>query len=361
MTMSWLKMKAEEAEYVDGGALHALISRSFQQLGLPPEDADFSADVLVLADLRGVDSHGVQNSVPNIYVPQLRAGKVNVRPNITVVHETPSTATVDGDNGMGMVVGRYGMELAMRKAREVGCGFVSVRNSNHYGMAGYYAMMALQHDMVGMSTTTARAGVVPLGGREPRLGTNPIAVAAPTLEEIPFVFDVATSTVAAQKVAIASISGRELPDGWIAGRDGRPSNDPKLPRDQRVLLPLGGGTREGGGHKGYGLAVIVDIFSGMLSGAGWSMDVEGFNCGHFFGAWRVDAFRPADEFKRDMDRMIRELHDTPTAAGFDRVYVAGELDHEMEQERRAHGIPIHKDVVAYLRKLAGELGFEPGI
>ncbi|MSQ10475.1 MAG: Ldh family oxidoreductase [Dehalococcoidia bacterium] len=354
-------MKAEEAEYVDHRALHAVISRAFQKLGLPPGEADLSAEVLVLADLRGVDSHGVQNSVRNIYVPQLRSGKINVSPNMRVVHETPSTATVDGHNGMGMVVGRYAMNLAMEKARQVGCGFVSVRNSNHYGMAGYYAMMALPHDMIGMSLTTARSSVVPLGGREPRLGTNPIAVAVPTMDEPPFVFDVATSTVAAQKVAIASISGRELPDGWIADREGRPSNDPKLPRDQRVLLPLGGGTREGGGHKGYGLAVIVDVFSGMLSGAGWSMDVEGYNCGHFFGAWRVDAFRPADEFKRDMDRMIRDLRATPLAAGFDRVYVAGEPDHEMEQERRAHGIPIHKDVLTYLRKLAGELGFEPGI
>jgi LDH2 family malate/lactate/ureidoglycolate dehydrogenase len=203
--------------------------------------------------------------------------------------------------------------------------------------------------------------VAPLGGREPRLGTNPIAVAVPAFEEPPFVFDVATSTVAAQKVAIASLSGRQIPDGWITDREGRPSTDPKLPRDQRVLLPLGGGTREGGGHKGYGLAVMVDIFSGMLSAAGWSQDVTGYNCGHFFGAWRVDAFRPALEFKRHMDQMIRDLRATPLAAGHERVYVAGEIDHETELERRTHGIPVHKNVVKYLRELAGELGLEPTV
>lgn len=361
MTMSWLKLRPEEAEYVDWQALQALVTQAFQRLGLPPEDAALSAEVLVLADLRGVDSHGVQNSVPNIYVPQLRQGRINTRPRPQVVHETPSTATVDGDNGMGMVVGRYAMQLAIRKARDVGSGFVAVRNSNHYGMASYYAMMALPHDMIGMSTTSARPSVAPLGGRVPRLGTNPIAVAVPTLQEPPFVFDAATSTVAAQKVAIASLSGRRLPDGWIADREGRPSNDPRLPRDQRVLLPLGGGTREGGGHKGYGLAVLVDVFSGMLSGAGWSADVDGFNCGHFFGAWRVDAFRPAEEFKRHMDQMIRDLRATPPAAGFDRVRVAGELEYEAERERRAHGIPLHRDAVAYLRQLAAELGFEPGM
>ena len=318
MTMQWLKMKAEEADYVDHAALQALISRIFQKLGLPAADADLSADVLVRADLRGVDSHGVQNSVPYIYVPELRKGAINPHPNVRVVHETPSTATMDGDSGMGMVVGAQAMNLAIEKAKAVGSGFVAVRNSNHYGMAGYYAMMALEHDMIGLSMTRARPSVVPLGGREPRLGTNPIAVAVPTNGEFPFVFDVATSTVAAQKVAIAAISGRQIPDGWIADREGRPSTDPKLPRDQRVLLPLGGGTRETGGHKGYGLAVIVDIFSGLLANAGWSMEMDGFNCGHFFGVWRIDAFRPADEFRQHMDRMLAELRATPPAVGAER-------------------------------------------
>ncbi len=361
MTMQWLKIKGEEAEYVDHLALQALITRAFTKLGLPEADAALSADVLVRADLRGVDSHGVSNSVPYIYVPELRKGNINVHPNITTVHETPSTATVDGDSGMGMVVGAHAMNLAIAKAKQVGSGWVAVRNSNHYGMAGYYAMMALPHDMIGFSMTTARPSVTPLGGRAPMLGTNPIAIAAPALEEPPFVFDVATSTVAAQKVAIAAIAGRQLPDGWIADREGRPSNDPKLPRDQRVLLPLGGATREGGGHKGYGLAVIVDILSGVLSAAGFGAQMNGYNCGHFVGAWRIDAFRPALEFKQQMDEMIRALRATPLAAGSERVYVAGEPDHEMEMERRAHGIPLHKNVTAYLRRLCAELGIEPAI
>ena len=358
--MKWLKVPEDQAVRVNHEKLSTLMTRVFTRFGLREEDAAVCADVLVMADLRGVDSHGVSNAVQQIYVPALKDGRINPKPNVTIVSETATTAVVDGDQGMGMISGVFGMKLAIKKAQEIGLGMVTVRNSKHYGMAGYYAMMALDHEMIGWSMTNSGPGVVPLWGREPMLGTNPIAIAAPALEETPFVFDVATSTVAAQKVAIAGILGAPIPEGWVVDTEGSPTTNPLAARDSRALLPLGA-TREQGGHKGYGLAVIVDIFCGILSNAGWSKELERRQVGHFFGAFRIDAFRPADEFKRHMDRMIRALRATPPAKGHDRVYVAGDPDAESEVERRRDGIPLHKDVVAYLRNLAREMDVEPDL
>ncbi|MBI2886168.1 MAG: Ldh family oxidoreductase [Chloroflexi bacterium] len=358
--MKWLKVPEAEAVRVNHDKLSTLITRIFTRFGIAEEDAAVCADVLVLADLRGVDSHGVSNAVKQIYVPALKDGRINPKPKITIPFETATTAVVDGDQGMGMIAGKFGMDLAIKKAHETGVGFVTVRNSKHYGMAGYYAMMALPHDMIGWSMTNSGPGVVPLWGREAMLGTNPIAIAAPTKNEVPFVFDVATSTVAAQKVAIAGILGVPIPEGWAVDPEGNPTTDPLAARESRALLPLGA-TREQGGHKGYGLAVIVDIFSGLLSGAGYSKELQMRQVGHFFGAFRVDAFRPVDEFKEHMDRMVRALGATPPVKGHDKVYVAGEPDHESELERRQNGIPLHRDVVAYLRDLARELDVVPDL
>lgn len=361
MALEFLKVKEEDAVPVDADQLEEFITRVFHRFNLPEEDARTSAHVLVMADLWGIDSHGVSNAVKQIYIPSLRDGRINPSPKMRVVHETPSTALVDGDHGMGMVVGTWAMSLAIQKAREVGVGMVAVENSRHYGAAGYYARLPLAHDMIGISMTNTGPIVVPTFGRQPMLGTNPIAIAAPAKEEPHFVLDMATSTVAAQKVAIAGILGVPIPMGWVIDQDGNPTTDPKIARENRGLLPLGG-TREGGSHKGYGLAVVVDILCGVLSGAGYGAILRGMGrggVGHFFGAIRVDAFRPAEEFKTMMDDMIRALRNSEPAAGQERVYVAGEPDYESELERRATGIPLHKDVVAYLRELGQELEIKP--
>ncbi|MBI4233010.1 MAG: Ldh family oxidoreductase [Chloroflexi bacterium] len=341
---------------VSGEKLKALVSQVFQKLGVPKQDADTAADVLVLADLRGVDSHGVSNYVQSIYVPGLTERRMNPRPSIQVVRETPVTALVDGDSGLGLVVGVRAMELAIRKAQAAGVGFVTVRNSRHYGMAQYYSLMALPHDMVGLSMTNATPIVTPTFGREPRYGTNPLSVAVPAGQEPPFVLDMATSTVAMGKVILAERMGVPLPLGWAADAQGTPTTDAVAAREARRLLPLGG-TREQGSHKGYGLALVVDILSGILSGVGGGPMVQsGSPVGHFFGALRVDAFRPVGEFKAMMDAYLREMKSTPPAPGQERVYYAGLMEYEMEQHRRRHGIPLHPQVVAYLRGLCGELG-----
>ncbi|MBI4497577.1 MAG: Ldh family oxidoreductase [Chloroflexi bacterium] len=352
MALEFLHVKEEDAVRVNHERLHDFITRLFASFALPENEAKMVADVLVYADLKGIDSHGVSNAIQMIYVPRLREGLINPQPKPSIVHETATTALVDGDGGMGMVPGHFAMNLAIQKAKEYGTAFVTVRNSRHFGAAGYYACMALPHDMIGWSMTNTGPIVLPTFGRQPMLGTNPIAVVAPTKEEPPFIMDFATSTVAFQKIAIAGIVGAPIPTGWAADQEGRPTTDPKVARESRALLPLGG-TRESGSHKGYSLAVLVDVLCGVLSGAGYSAALDG-QAGHFFGAMRIDAFRPADEFKAMMDEMIRALRNSEKAVGEERIYVAGEPDFETEQERRAHGIPLHKDVVAFLRRTAEE-------
>lgn len=338
--------------------LRTLVTRIFQALGLPEHDAQISADVLVLADLRGVESHGVSHYIRTIYVPSLREGRINPNPKPRVLHETPTTARIDGDGGMGMVVGTFAMNEAIRRAAQMGVGMVTVTNSRHYGIAGYYAMLALPHDMIGISMTNAAPAVVPTYGRKAMLGTNPIAVAVPAGEEEPFVLDMATSTVPIGKLLVQAMHGGEIPFGWAVGTSGRPATDPATVRESWLLTPLGG-TPEGRSYKGYGLAVVVDILCGVLSGAGYSAALtQNYPLnpvGHFFAALRIDAFCPVAEFKAMMDRMIRELHATPPAEGAERVLVAGEIEFANEHDRRVNGIPLHPSVIDYLRSLAGEL------
>ena len=357
MALEELKVKGEDAVLVGHQALKVLVARIFERLGVAPEDARIAADVLVLADLRGVESHGVQNYMKMIYVPGLTEGTINPRPNVRVVRETPATALVDGDRGLGHVVAYRAMELAIRKAGEVGVGFVTVTNSTHFGMAGYYAMMALQHDMVGIAMTNAPPRVLPTFGREVMLGTNPIAVAAPCGRERPFVFDAATSTVAAGKVYVAQRLGVPIPLGWATDEAGNPTGDAAEAARHLKLLPLGG-TREQGSHKGYALALVVDILCGVLSGAGFSAALQRPVAGHFFGALDVAAFRPVEEFKAMMDAMVRALHDTPPAPGHAGVLVPGDPEEETMAHRLREGIPLHRPVVEYLRSLARELGVE---
>jgi L-2-hydroxycarboxylate dehydrogenase (NAD+) len=341
---------------VDHRKLTRFVGQVFQKLGLERADAEIAANVLVAADLRGVDTHGVIRLSPHTwYVKWLLDGEMKARPDIRIVAENRSTALLDGDGGMGMVIGHRAMELAIRKAKDSGVATVGVRNSRHFGMSAYYAMQALPHDLIGIAMTNASRQVVPTFGREAKFGTNPIAVAAPARDELPFVLDMATTTAAAGKLEVAARDEEPIPMGWALDEKGEPTADPRVAQRARRLLPLGG-TRDGGSHKGYGLAVLVEILCGVLTGNMTALSSNQVPRGHFFGAIRIDSFRPAGDFKSDMDRLLRELKSTPAVTGQERVYVAGEIEFETEKERSVHGVPLHGSVLKQLRDLSAQLG-----
>lgn len=358
MRIEDLRASEDQACRIESDSLQAVVRGIFVQLGVPEADAHDAATVLVEADLIGVDSHGVSNYIQLIYRPGLTRGTINPTPTIRAVHETPISALVDGDGGLGLVVGTRAMEMAIAKAQATGVGIVTVRNSRHYGMAGFYSMMALEHDLIGLSLTNADALVLPTFGSVRKLGTNPIAVAVPTGREAPFLLDMATSTVPYGKIMLARRLGVEIPTGWAADEDGLPTNDPEVAFKARNLLPLGG-TRDQGSHKGYGLGMVVDILSGILSGAGVPAGGSlGSGVGHFFGAMRVDAFRPLDEFRSLMDEYLQDLQSTPVCEGENEVIYPGVLESRTRKDRSENGIPLHPDVVKYLADLAVKLGVD---
>lgn len=334
----------------------------FQKIGCTEEDASLAATVLLSADLRGVDSHGVARL--SGYVRLQEVNRVNVQPQIKIIHQTPSTATVDGDAGLGLVVAPKAMQIAIDKAKVAGTGWVSVQNSNHFGIAGYHALMALDYDMIGICMTNASPLVAPTFSAERLLGTNPICVAIPAGEQPPFVADMATTTAANGKLEILQRKGKKAPAGWIQDADGKPTKDAHALKNGGALLPLGG-DREHGSHKGYALGAIVDIFSGILSGANYGpwvppfpaylpmpADMPGKGIGHFFGAMRIDAFRPAAEFKRHMDKWIQRFRSAKPVDGYDKVLIPGDQEREVALQRIKKGIPLHKAVVADLKDLA---------
>lgn len=340
-----------------------------QKAGCSEADALVATRVLLSADLRGVDSHGVARL--SGYIRLWEAQRVNTRPAIRIIHETPSTAVVDGDSGLGLVVAPQAMQIAIDKAKQVGTGWVSVQNSNHFGIAGYHAMMALEQDMIGIALTNASPLVSPTFSTERLLGTNPICVAIPAGEEPPFVADLATTTAANGKLEILQRKGGVAPLGWIQDKQGKPSTDPHELKAGGALLPLGG-DREHGSHKGYALGAVVDIFSAILSGANYGPWVPPFpayvpmpdeqpgkGIGHFFGAMRIDAFRKADEFKEHMDKWIRRFRSAKTVDGEKSVLIPGDPEREMEAIRRKQGIPLLAPVVEDLRFLGEkfEVGF----
>jgi LDH2 family malate/lactate/ureidoglycolate dehydrogenase len=339
---------------VDHRKLRRFVGGAFEKLGVPKDDAEIGANVLVQADLRGVDTHGVIRFTPQAwYVKWLTEGSMTARPNIQRVSESSSAALIDGDRGMGMVIGHRAMDLAIRKAKDSGIGMVAVRNSRHYGMSAYYSMMALPHDMIGIAMTNASRQVVPTFGREAKFGTNPMCFAVPADKELPFVLDMATTTAAAGKLELAARQGKPIPLGWALNERAEATDDPRIAQKARKLLPLGG-SREGGSHKGYGLAIVVEILCGVLTGTLTALNADQDPRGHFFGAIRLDTFRAVDEFKRDMDRLLRELKATPPVEGQERVYAAGEIEFETAAERREHGIPLLPSVLKGLRDV-GEL------
>jgi len=338
----------------------------FLQMGCPEEEARLAADVLISADLRGVDSHGVARL--SGYIRLWEAGRVNPNPDIRVVHESPSTAVIDGDNGLGLVVGPIAMKKAIEKAKQAGTGWIAVRNSNHFGIAGYHAMLALAHDMIGIGMTNASPLVAPTFSTERLLGTNPIAVAVPANNEPPLVADFATTTVANGKLEILQRKGKPAPEGWVQNSKGHKSTNPEELKNGGALLPLGG-DREHGSHKGYCLGSIVDVFTAVLSGANYGPwvppfvsflpladDMPGKGIGHFFGAMRIDAFRPAEEFKLNMDQWIQRFREASIVDGQEKVLIPGDPERDMEDKRNKTGIPLLKPVEQDLLKLADKFG-----
>ncbi len=338
------------------------------KMGHSEQHAETAATVLISADLRGVDSHGVARL--SGYVRLWEANRINVTPDVRVIHETPSTAVVDADGALGLVSAPEAMQIAIEKAKMAGTGWVSVSNSNHFGIAGFHAMMALEEDMIGIAMTNASPLVAPTFSLERLLGTNPIAVAIPADTEPPFVADFATTTAANGKLEILQRKGEEAPLGWIQDNVGSITSNPHALKDGGALLPLGG-DRDHGSHKGYCMGAVVDIFSAVLSGANYGpwvppfvsflplpADPVGKGIGHFFGAMRTDAFRPAAEFKKDMDTWIKRFRSAKTVAGQDRLYIPGDPEREIEATRMNEGIPLLPPVVKDLEMLSEKFDLE---
>ncbi|PRY16229.1 malate dehydrogenase (NAD) [Pontibacter ummariensis] len=340
----------------------------FLQMGCSPKDARLAAEVLLEADLRGVDSHGVARL--SGYVRLWEAGRINPKPKMRIVHETPSTATVDGDAGLGLVIAPRAMDIAIEKAEKVGSGWVSVKNSNHFGIAGYHAMEALSSDMIGIAMTNASPLVAPTFSTDRMLGTNPIAVAVPTRKQPPFVADFATASAANGKLEILQRQEKKAPTGWIQTKDGQDTTNANELKEGGALLPLGS-DKTHGSHKGYALASIVDIFSAVLSGANYGpwvppfvsflappADPVGQGIGHFLGAMRIDAFRPADEFKEHMDKWIETFRKAKVKKGEKCVLIPGDPEREMTAQRLEEGIPLLPPVERDLEQLGNKFGIK---
>ena len=349
---------------VDADRLTVFTATALEKLGVPQEDAKTTADILVATDLRGVESHGVAHLYP-FYAKRIRAGLINLNPSITIQSTFPSTALMEGDQGLGFVVGHKAMQEAISRAKTTGAGFVTVRNSTHFGAAAFYAMMALEHNMIGFSTThsTTSKLVVTPGSPKPVLGTNPFAVAAPAGSKPPFVLDMATSVAAGGKLEVARTLGNPIPEGWVVDEQGGPVTDPFYGEKNKIgFLPLGG-TPALGAFKGFGLGVLVDVLCGVLSGScssavmGDDIPPEKFgsDANHFFGAIRVDSFISLDTFKKSMDEMIEAFEALPTYDGVDKVHVAGGMEAKIQSDRRKNGIPLPVRVVDDLKTLAREL------
>lgn len=346
-------------------ALHDFVYSVFLRKQFSEEHAQLAADVLLRADLRGIDSHGVARL--SGYVRLMEKNRINPDPQFKIIAESPTTATLDADSGVGLVSAPYAMKIAIEKAKTYGSGWVAISNSNHFGIAGYHAAMALEHNMIGFAMTNASPLVTPALGMERMLGTNPIAVAIPAGKENPFILDMATSAASNGKLEIAQRKNKAVPEGWLLDKEGKNTNDANALKNQGFLLNLGS-DMEHGSYKGYGLAGWVDIFSGVLSGANFGpwvppfvafldpvQDQPGKGIGHFVGAWRIDGFSPVEEFKNKMDMWINRFKQTQPISTEKPVRIPGEPEFESEKQRMQSGIPIIEAVVKDLSELAKQL------
>jgi LDH2 family malate/lactate/ureidoglycolate dehydrogenase len=357
--------KKQHMPTCDYKKLISFTKKVFLATEMSETDAQKAAEVLSAADLRGIDSHGVARL--SGYIRLWKAKRVNPNAEPKVVYETPSTATLDADEALGLISADKAMDIAIAKAKKVGSGWVAIQNSNHFGIAGYHAMKALEHDMIGMALTNASPLVSPTHSKERLLGTNPICFAIPAGSEQPVVIDLATSAAANGKLQIAERIGKDIPQGWVQTTSGGSSTQPNELKNGGSLLPLGS-TVETASHKGYALSAFVDIFSGVLSGANYGPwvppfvsflpladNMPGKGIGHFVGAWRVDAFRPIDDFKKNMDQWIQRFKNSTPAADNQPVIIPGEPEAKAQKERLLNGIPVDNVVYSDLLKLSEEM------
>jgi len=339
--------------------------RIFEKIGCPRADARAIADVFIKAELRGLPSHGMIRI--RDYFKLYEAGRINTKPHVQVVHETPGTAVVDADGAIGMVGATISMKLAVEKAENTGTGWVATRNSNHLGIGSFYAMMALEHDMIGISMTNANPMVAPSNSVERMLGTNPITMAVPAGEQPAFVADFSTTPIARGKLGVAAKKGEKVPFGYVQDKDGNPSDDPDIMKKGGSMLPLGGDLQHGS-HKGYALASMVDILTGVLSGANFGPFVPPFlaylpmpdtlvgkGMGHFFGAIRIDGFMPAEEFKQRMDKWIETMRKSRPVEG-KTVLIPGDIEREAEQRILKEGIHVLPGILQDVKEVADKLG-----
>ena len=341
-------------ELVQADNLRRFCSQILASVRVPQKDAELTAHTLVEADLRGVHSHGTESLLG--YVKCLREGGLNPKPQIKPVVQLPAVSLLDGDGGLGQVVSVRAMREAMDKAKENGVGVVGVRNSCHFGAAAYYSMMALEEDMIGFATTNGGAVMAPWGGKVAMLGNNPISYAISAGQELPIVLDMALSVVAGGKIRLAALEGKKIPLGWALDQQGQPTDSPVEAMANLLLTPLGG-------YKGYGLAVVMDVLAGVLTGAAFGQHVNSWltqptekqGVGHLFVALNIETFMPVAEFKDRVDRMIREIKSTPLAEGVKKIYLPGEIEFEKKAERLKTGIPLPIELLDRLRELGKEL------
>ena len=343
-------------------AIRTLCKKIFHKLGVKEEDAETITDVLVEADLRGISSHGVARL--KRYVDGIKKGKMNPKPRMEIKKENAVMALVDADNALGQIAGRFGMEMAIEKAKNAGFGIVSVSHSNHFGIAGYYSMMALKYDFIGISMTNTAPLVVPTFGKDMILGTNPLSIAVPANNQLPVVLDMATSVITRGKLEIYKRMGKDIPEGWAVGIDGKAETSPSmllknfLEKRGGGILPLGGEGETFGGHKGYGLSFIVDILTGVLSGSAFgkhTYESRYPNLGHLFCALDISCFRNAEEFKEDMDRYIQELKSSKKASGEKRIYVHGEKEFENKEKNQKEGIFLDEKTDRMIKEISQEV------
>lgn len=360
----------EQLVYIPVETLKQFMLDVFTRLGVPEDDARISTDVLIASDLRGIDSHGVGRL--KYYYDRIKRGQHRVITEFEVIKESETTALVDGHHGMGHVIAHRCMQMAIDKARHYGTGAVAVRNSTHFGIAGYYPLMAVEAGMVGFTVTNARPSISPTFSTEPMLGTNPIAFAAPSDMPFPFCLDMATPIIQRGKIEIAERAEKPLPKGWVIGDQGEPLTDPgeiivRLGKDTAALLPLGGAGEDFAGYKGYGLAVMVEILSAAMSGGAFMKDLLGSNpdgsprpfmLGHFFLAIDVAHFLSLEAFKHIVGSIMRDLQSARKAPGQDRIYVAGEKEYDSTLARRKSGIPLNKNLRAELQFVRDELNIQ---
>lgn len=348
--------------------LEAFMQQAFIKLGVPEEDAAICANILITSDLRGIESHGIGRL--RMYVDRIHKGLIEPVASPVIVKESPTTALIDGQHGIGMVIAHQSMELAIEKAKAYGMGSVAVRNSTHFGIDGYYPLMAIDAGMIGMSFTNARPSVAPTFSTQPAMGTNPIAFGVPTDEEFPFLFDAATSITQRGKIEVANRKEIPVHSGWVINDHGDSMEDPSeilknLVEKKAALLPLGGDSEELGGHKGYGLSVMVEIFSSALQSGAFLFGLSGltqagketrFRVGHFFMAINIENFLTVDEFKTNVGSLLRELRSLKKAPGQNRIYTAGEKEYLIEKRIRNEGVPINKNLkkdLLYIQELLG--------